>query len=164
VRVTEEDPVGNASAAVVRARAYLPPGDLLVSAAPTAITTILGSCVAVCLWDAGLAVGGMNHFLLPHGSPERLSPTRYGNVSTRELIDRMLGLGCTYPTLRAKVFGGASVIDVSSGRALGGQNALAAQAVLGDRGIAVVASDLGGQRARRLVFQTDDGTAWVRLV
>ncbi len=32
-----------------------------------AVTTILGSCVAVCLWDESHGIGGMNHYLLPDG-------------------------------------------------------------------------------------------------
>jgi chemotaxis protein CheD len=167
VRVSEEGratPAAVAPARPVLRRTYLPPGDLVVSREPMTISTVLGSCVSVCLWDSALRIGGMNHFLLPRGSADSPLPLRYGNVATHTLVDRMLALGCHCGTLRAKVFGGASVIESLAGNPLAAQNALTAQAVLLEREIAVVATDLGGQRARRLAFETDDGTVWVRMV
>ena len=65
-------------------RVYLAPGRLYVSSADAQVTTILGSCVAVCLWDPQARVGGVNHFLLPSGRPA--SP-RFGDAAMAELID-----------------------------------------------------------------------------
>jgi len=39
-------------------------GTVFAAREPTVIETLLGSCVAVCLWDPETRVGGMNHFLL----------------------------------------------------------------------------------------------------
>src|SRR5205814_10110548 len=61
----------------VKHAAYLQPGQLHVSAEPTVISTVLGSCVAVCLWDAERSIGGANHYLLPDGAPNAKAPLRY---------------------------------------------------------------------------------------
>ena len=60
---------------------YLHPGQLVVSAAPCSVSTILGSCVAVCVWDEETGIGGMNHFLLPNFAGRGLSSARFGNVA-----------------------------------------------------------------------------------
>src|SRR6185295_19916700 len=46
-------------------RVYLAPGLLYASADGALVTTILGSCVAVGLFDPWVQAGGINHFLLP---------------------------------------------------------------------------------------------------
>lgn len=145
--------------------AYLHPGEIFTSAAPTEVTTILGSCVAVCLWDSQLRVGGLNHFLLP--SPPSAEPpsARYGDTAIPWLLARLEALGSQRRTLRAKLFGGASVGPGvrSSGRMhLGERNVELARRLLAELGISVVAEDLGGTSGRKLRFRTDDGTALIK--
>ena len=43
------------------------PGQYYAGAGHGSISTVLGSCVATCLWDPVLRIGGMNHFMLPGG-------------------------------------------------------------------------------------------------
>ena len=69
---------------------YLHPGQLVVATQPMQVTTILGSCVAVCLWDPPLGIGGTNHYLLPVGLKTSSTGLRYGNVAIEELLERML--------------------------------------------------------------------------
>jgi chemotaxis protein CheD len=142
---------------------YLPPGQIVASAAPSVITTIVGSCVAVCLTDPEAGVGGINHYLLP----ERIgteSSLRYGVVAIPRLIERVLALGAAKDRLEAKVFGGASVVGALTRRGdhLGAKNARLAFELLRAQAIRVVAHDVGGDRGRKVVFHSDDGTAWVR--
>jgi chemotaxis protein CheD len=144
-------------------RVYLQPGQLYASAQPSAVTTVLGSCVAICLWDPLTSVGGMNHYLLPffagagHGSP------RFGNAAMAQLLDRLQALGAARGRLQAKVFGGACVLEAFQAREghLGEKNAGVAFKLLGDLGIPVVSRDVGGRSGRKLIFHTDLGSAWV---
>jgi chemotaxis protein CheD len=147
-----------------RPQVYLHGGQLVATATPTAVTTVLGSCVAVCLFDPVSRVGGVNHFLLPH-HVERERSARFGNVAVPELVRAVVRAGASQEALVAKVFGGASVIaGMSRGRRLGEENAALALHLLEEARIPVLDHDVGGTRGRKLVFVTDEGTAWVRLL
>ncbi len=143
---------------------YLHPGRIFVSAEPSTVRMVLGSCVAVCLWDPLRRVGGANHFLLPYPVGSGQDSPRFGNVAVQRLIEKLLALGCPKPNLLAKLFGGSCVLEAFQEKEthLGTKNVVVARKLLKEEGIPVVAEDVGGQRGRRVIFQTDDGSAWVR--
>ena len=143
---------------------YLHPGRVLVPAEPALVTTILGSCVAVCLWDDVAGVGGVNHFLLPEGSEGGGSP-RYARPAFVELRDQLVALGASPSRLRAKLFGGAGLNPGASGAsAIGLRNVDAARRLLEQAAIPVIAEDVGGCHGRKLIFETRTGQAWVRAL
>ena len=143
---------------------YLLPGRVYVSREPAIIRMVLGSCVAVCAWDPYSEVGGANHFLLPHPIGTGQGSARFGDVAIQQLLDELLGAGASQCNLKAKLFGGASVLHAfrTGNGHLGSQNIQAARELLREEGIPVVAEDVGGDSGRRLIFQTDDGSAWTR--
>jgi chemotaxis protein CheD len=149
-----------------RATAYLHPGQLFVSADRYAVTTILGSCVSVCLWDPVTRIGGINHFLLPVFSGEGIASARFGNIAIKELLDALAQLGSQKHNLLAKIFGGACVLEAFRQRQnqLGMQNIAVAHELLQSESIPLVGHDVGGQRGRKLIFHNDDGTAWVKAL
>lgn len=133
-------------------------GEHHVSAAPDAvITTVLGSCIAACLWDARAGVGGMNHFLLPDGPTGASASLRYGLHAMELLINALLRAGADRSALRAKLFGGAHL--QSHLPDIGSRNTLFAQDFLRREGIACVGGSVGGNRGRRLRFWPHDGRA-----
>jgi chemotaxis protein CheD len=144
---------------------YLLPGELVAvgGESPRTLTTILGSCVSVCLWDRRGRGGGMNHFLLPRRAADAPRSGRYGDSAVPLLVARLLALGAVRTDLRAKVFGGAHVLAGAplGGRTLGGDNVQLALAALGEEGVQMVSEDVGGTRGRKLAFNTVDGTALV---
>jgi chemotaxis protein CheD len=147
-----------------RSQVYLHAGDLVVATTPTAVVTILGSCVAVCLWDPQAGVGGVNHYLLPF-HVERERSARFGSVAIPRLVEEVVTAGADPRRLQAKVFGGASVIGAfNKGRRLGDENARLALESLVALGIPVLEQDLGGVKGRKLVFHSDDGAAWIRML
>jgi chemotaxis protein CheD len=142
---------------------YLHPGQVHASADPCAITTVLGSCVAVCLFDARIRAGGVNHFLLPDHTSDEAVSGRYGPSATQELLDRMYALGARAETMTARLVGGANVLSaIRVTPSLGQRNADAAMEVLVAAGVLVSARDVGGGAGRKLVFSTRDGTAWIK--
>lgn len=148
----------------LRARHYLHAGQYFATAEPTVVTTILGSCVAVCLWEPRLKIGGINHFVLPDWVGQgRLSP-RFGIVAVASLVEHLVSLGCQVKDLRAKVFGGASVFGhrAPHSNVLGSRNVEVALMLLEKEGIPRVGGDLGGSAGRKLLFHTDDGESWVK--
>ncbi len=136
-------------------------GQVYASAEPSSVSTILGSCVAVCLYDPLARVGGMNHFLLPHPTARERS-ARFGSVAMAQLVEQVVAAGASQASLEAKVFGGASVLRAFRGRNLGSENVELALRALEAGRVRLVDHDVGGLRGRKLVFHTDLGAAWVR--
>lgn len=139
---------------------YLAPGRLFASAEEVRVTTILGSCVSVCLWDAQARAGGINHFLLPDGVPA--SP-RFGSSATNLLVASVLEKGARREALQARVVGGACVIDAmrSSSQNLGARNVQVARERLAAERIPIVTEDVGGDVGRKLVFDVQSG--WILI-
>lgn len=123
------------------------------------ITTLLGSCVAVCLHDGLAKIGGMNHFLL--GEPDashRVSAQdmqRYGVHAMELLINAMMKKGASRSRLRAHLYGGANIIAGLG--AIGSSNAAFARRFVETEGIIIGHCDLGGNKARRVEFLPYDG-------
>lgn len=137
---------------------------IVVSREPLVLTTVVGSCVAVCLYDHVHRVGGMNHFLLPHAdSASRLGLPlgKYGDVAIPELLRRLETLGADRSTTVAKIAGGASILSISSHNHIPDENVRSARAALALLGLPVVSQDVGGTKGRKVVFTTDSGQVTV---
>ena len=130
----------------------------------TEIRTVLGSCVAACIYDPAMRVGGMNHFMLPSGdSADR--PARYGVHAMELLINQVMKLGGERSRLRAKVFGGAAVIRaLKSGADVGRKNSEFIRAFLAAERIPIEAEQLEGDQPLEVRFQTDTAKARVRAI
>ena len=148
----------------ITATAYLQPGQLLVTAEPTIVTTILGSCVAVCLWDESTGIGGLNHFMLPYHAGGDSSNPRFGNIAFQQLMGKLRALGADMRRLRARVYGGSCMFPTAASEHLGQKNATVAFDLLRDAGIPVVGSETGGIKGRKLIFDTASGTAFVKTI
>lgn len=142
---------------------YLHAGQLIAAIEPTQITTVLGSCVAICVWDPKLRIGGMNHYMLPMNPAANDRAERFADTATAALFSRLIALGVSASRLEAKVFGGASVLGIA-GSVLGQRNVLAARQQLAERSVPIVAEDVGGNKGRKLVFRTDTGFSTVKIV
>jgi chemotaxis protein CheD len=142
---------------------FLYPGQLYVSREGETISTILGSCAAVCLWDRRKKIGGMNHYLLPDGPDDSPNPHRYGNHANAALLKQLQSLGCEVKDLQAKIFGGASAFAADPENSLGTQNVKLAEEFLQRCRIPLLLTDVSGKRGRRLTFHTDDGTTFLKV-
>ena len=144
---------------------YLYPGELIATSDPSVISTVLGSCVSVCLLDPVTRSGGANHFLLPHLTTGDGSSCRFGRTAMEMLVARMLSLGCQKRNLTARMFGGASQFEVSSDRiSIGQQNVQVATRFLEEEEIPILVQEVGGSRGRKLVFHTETGDVFVRTL
>lgn len=147
-------------------RVYLLPGELHVAQEPCEISTILGSCVAICVWDPVEGVGGMNHFLLPAARSEEGASARFGDVAWRLLLQQVLARGCRREDLVVKLFGGAAMFqaDQPYPTTLGGKNVLAARKLIARDDLRIAREDVGGLRGRKLIFNTRDGSARTKQI
>jgi chemotaxis protein CheD len=123
------------------------------------IATLLGSCVAACLYDPVAKVGGMNHFLLGEPSADhRVSAgdmQRYGVHAMELLINGMMARGAMRHRLRAHIYGGGNIVSGLGG--IGTANAAFAQRFMADEGIEIAHSDVGGTSARKVEFLPHEG-------
>ena len=141
-------------------------GDCYVSDQPgEMLVTILGCCVAACIRDPIIGVGGMNHFLLPGtledgGDADDGKALRYGVYAMEQLINEILKRGGNKSRLEIKLFGGGNVTNNSA--AIGSKNALFVQEFFRKEGLAVATEDLGGDLPRRIHYYSDTGKVMMR--
>lgn len=135
---------------------FLYPAALFASKTPHMVTTILGSCVAVCLYDPTIRVGGLNHYMLPLWNGQGLASPKYGNIAIERLVEKMLSLGCLKNNLQAKIFGGGEVIQTSVTQFnIGARNIKLALEMLEELKIPVVGQSVGGKLGRKILYNTE---------
>ncbi|MBN2273384.1 MAG: chemotaxis protein CheD [Bacteroidales bacterium] len=137
---------------------FLYPSAIIVSTEPCEVTTILGSCIAVCIIDPVLCIGGINHYMLPLWNGIGLASPKYGNVAIEKLIDKLIMLGSKKDNLTAKVFGGGEVLETNSVQYnIGLRNIEIVREILNEKRIPVISSSLGGSYGRKIIFKTHTG-------
>jgi chemotaxis protein CheD len=152
----------------------LMPGEYYATARSATLRTLLGSCVAACLYDPVTGVIGMNHFLLSNRRYARSIPTvlseagRYGVHAMELLINEMLKIGAKRENLHAKAFGGGSIYLHTEQRdnffCVGDVNSRFIREFLQNDGIPLVAEDLGGETARVIHFRNEDYAVHVKKI
>ncbi len=144
---------------------YLYPAAMFYTKEPHLVHTILGSCVAVCIYDNMLKIGGINHYMLPYWNGEGLASPKYGNIAIEKLVEQMQKLGSLKYNLVAKIFGGGEVIDAGTNMFnIGKRNIEVAETMLRDLGIKIVASDIGGKFGRKIQFNTQTGAVLMKII
>jgi len=144
---------------------YLYPANLFADRQPFQISTLLGSCVAVCMFDNKLKYGGMNHFMLPLWNGEGLASPKYGNVAIQQLVTKMIQLGSYKNDLVAKVFGGAAVLNTDyNSLNIGQRNISVAKQELERFDIKIVAASTGGTLGRKIIFDNHSGEVWQKYI
>lgn len=144
---------------------FLHPGEFYWGRENTRIRTLLGSCVSVALWHPVHHTGGMCHFMLPGGKGQR--HPKYADAVVEMMLDE-ISKGTGRPSeYHAKVFGGGhmfSRIDEKFKRAghVGQANVDAAFTLLNAAGFRIVATDTGGYRYRKLIFDLWSGHVYLQ--
>lgn len=134
---------------------FLYPAALFASKTPHMVTTILGSCVAVCLYDPVLQIGGINHYMLPLWNGQGLASPKYGNIAIEKLLEKMVSLGCSKANIQSKVFGGGEVIETNITQFnIGQRNIKLAYEMLEELKIPIIGQSVGGKQGRKILFNT----------
>ena len=132
---------------------YLEPGYIFLAEKPTSISTVIGSCVSVCIYDRKRKVGGMNHFQVPFATDSDQATARFGNVATITIIRMMIHDGSKIKNLEAQILGGAHNSTISP-KDIGFENIMAAKRILTRERIRVTSEDVRGGKGRKIVFNT----------
>jgi chemotaxis protein CheD len=142
-------------------------GEYYVTSENEMIGTLLGSCIAVCLWDSKHMVGGMNHFMLP-GRISKVDifkdrSARYGITAMNELLDNMIRQGADRKDITAKMFGGGSVLEYANRtNSIPDDNIRIAKVMLELADIQIMQLDVGGKYSRKVLFDNLTGKAYIR--
>ncbi|WP_298036762.1 chemotaxis protein CheD [uncultured Desulfuromonas sp.] len=155
-------------------RIIIEPGEYYVSDQEVVISTLLGSCVSACLYDPQKKIVGMNHFLLSNRRYARNMPItiseagRYGTHAMELLINEMIKLGARRENLKAKAFGGGSLLHVARQAdnfcCVGEVNGRFIHEFLDNEGIPLVAADLGGNSGRVIHYSASDFSVYARKI
>lgn len=137
------------------------PAEWRVSSDEVALATVLGSCVAACIFDGTSKVGGMNHFMLPDAAPGDGS-ARYGAHAMELLINGLLKDGASRARLQAKVFGGGNVLPGMTLDPIGTRNGNFVLDYLAAERIPIIAQDLFGVQPRKVCFFVRSGRTLVK--
>lgn len=136
------------------------PGEYYVTTDDLMIMTVLGSCIAACIWDPKVKVGGMNHFMLPEGAGD--TSGRYGSYAMELLINEMIKLGARRETMQAKVFGGGQVMHSFTTMSVGERNTAFVLDYLQTERIAVISKDVLDIYPRKVCYFPATGKAMVK--
>ena len=141
---------------------FLLASTIFVSKEEYFITTILGSCVAVCLYDPVLQIGGMNHYMMPLWNGDGLPTPKYGNVAIEKLIKSLERKGAVKERMIAKLFGGAN--QHQSSFEVGKKNVKIAYDLLEKNNIKLAAKHVEGEFGRKIIFNTKTGKVMMKLI
>lgn len=136
------------------------PGEYFVTDEDLLIVTVLGSCIAACLWDGRAQVGGMNHFMLPEG--EGSGGGRYGSYAMELLINEMMKKGARRESMQAKIFGGGQVMHSFTSMNVGERNTQFVLDYLRTERIPVVSQDVLDIYPRKVCYFPKTGKAMVK--
>lgn len=150
----------------------LHPGELFVAQEPTLISTILGSCVSVCLFCPKQKTGAMCHGVMPvRPDLGEEDSFRFVETSVRYMVEILTNgnLLCANAGLVAKIFGGADVLDVRFGpaveaRSIGAMNIKAARETLARYDVSVAVEEVGGVHGCKLFFYSHTGEVLLRRI
>ena len=144
---------------------FVPIGRWAVASSPVVMRTLLGSCAGVVLYDRIIKLGGLAHIVLPDSRGSADHPGKYADTAIPGLIEEMERVAAKKlrGRLTAKLFGGASMFQSGATMDIGKSNKIAVEAILARLGVAVVASDMGGDAGRRLTFSTATGMVAVKI-
>lgn len=139
------------------------PGEYFVHNEDMVLVTVLGSCIAACLWDRQARIGGMNHFMLPDsGSSGADTSGRYGVYAMELLINELIKRGARKGNLEAKVFGGGKVMQGFATLGVGEQNAEFVTRFLNTERIPILSKDVLDIYPRKVCFFPASGRALVK--
>ncbi len=132
---------------------YLLAGYIFLNAEPSLISTVVGSSVAVALWDPKKKYGGMAHYLYPFTKVREAATSQYGNVAVRYLIKMLAQEGTKEKDIKAQIFGGAETLS-PEGTKIARENIGVAKSTLQKFGIEIISEDVGGGLGRKVVYNT----------
>ncbi|GAA5041057.1 putative chemoreceptor glutamine deamidase CheD [Marivirga lumbricoides] len=147
---------------IERKELFVHPGEIIVKHAPAVLWTVLGSCVSVILYDVKKRIVGMNHYMLPAWNGKENPTAMYGDIAIRNLISRMLAMGCRIEDLQARIVGGAEQTNKTF--EIGKKNINVAFEAIRKENIHIICSQIGGACGRKIKFISSKGELYIKAL
>ena len=151
---------------------YLRPGELHIGDHPGIVTTVLGSCISVTMFNRRRKIGAICHGLMPERTEMRSSGRdngdgfKYVDYSIKYMIDYFRSYGIGPSEIEVKLFGGADMFPAGEGDpkylSVGKKNVITALSTLKREGMAVQSRDTGGIQGRKLHFYLHTGDVFLK--
>ena len=143
-------------------------GGAVTTAPHVILSSGLGSCVVLTLYDTERKLGGLAHIMLPDsGSLNGYHPPyQCADTAIATLIKELQTMRASPRHMVAKLVGGAKMFLSSDdfGPGIGGQNIISIKCILKRRRIPVIAENTGGNYGRNVEFYLDSGKVMVRAI
>ena len=146
---------------------YLLPGDIFIAERPTLVTTVLGSCVSITLFNRRTGVGAITHGVMAKCNEAedcehiRMDCFRYVDCAIKHIVRKLEGFGIKKGEMVAKMFGGADLLGASQSRSVGLANVMSALETVEKERLKLVAQDVGDCFGRKIKFYTHNGDVFV---
>jgi chemotaxis protein CheD len=139
-------------------KVFLKPGELYIGTEPAIISTILGSCLSITMFNTRLRLGGICHALFPT-DPKQAQGKEFCYVdgSVSYMLNEFGKMGIKKNEIEVKAFGGANIIDATYKKSVGQANIEAVFNIIKDEGLKMLTHDLGGTLGRKIIFSTHTG-------
>lgn len=147
---------------------YLKPGELYIGERPAKVTTVLGSCVSITLFNRRLSIGAMCHAVMSHCRKVKKchevceDAFRYVDCSLHYMLWRLRGHGVTDSELEVKLFGGADTLSSKKENTIGSMNVKMALEIIRHERLRVIAADVGDSFGRKIIFLTHTGDVYLK--
>ncbi|GAB6167730.1 chemoreceptor glutamine deamidase CheD [Clostridium carnis] len=141
----------------------------IVSFPDRVITMGLGSCIGIALYDKEKKIAGLVHIMLPYSTQFKniVNPMKYADIGIPSLLSKMVDNGCIKKNIVAKIAGGASMFNFPDKKIIsdvGKRNSTAVVETLNSLGIPIIAEDVGGNKGRTMIVETEDGTVLIKSI
>lgn len=144
--------------------------DMKIVNNPDKVLTIgLGSCIGISLYDKRKKIAGLVHIMLPDSSKFKIitNEMKYADLAVPILLSKMKGLGCDIRNIEGKIAGGASMFQFADSKTIsdvGKRNIEAVKAIMKTSGVAIMASEVGGNRGRTMIVNSENGVVEIKSI
>jgi len=150
---------------------YLKPGEMHYSEKPCIVVTVLGSCVAITMFNYRFNSGSICHAVLPECRNE-ISPYnhnemfKYVDSAIEMMLEKFIFHGLKPVEIEVKLFGGANMFQTKSNShmTVGEQNIQSAINTISEKGLKIMATDVGGTKGRKIYFYPHTGEIYMKVL
>ncbi|MEM1350460.1 MAG: chemotaxis protein CheD [Myxococcota bacterium] len=127
----------------------------------------LGSCVAICIYDEQIKLGGLIHLMLPDSKLNKAkaekNPLLFVDTGVEAFLAEFTARGGNISRSVVKIAGGASSLMGEDLFHIGKRNAVNVRKLLWRHRLQIKSEDTGGTDSRTMILDVTDGVVLVKV-